>query len=106
MLWSASQDPKVYQSNVAENAIFVLPFSSGVLDKAQCIEMVSKNDYAWDIFKFENVKMVVENDHFVVMVYLGTASKPSQSYRALVSSTYVKREGAWMLLFHQQTPIS
>jgi hypothetical protein len=28
-----------------------------------------------------------------------------ERYRALVSSGYVKRNGSWKMMFHQQTPL-
>jgi hypothetical protein len=32
------------------------------------------------------------------------ARRDEQEYSALMSSTYVRREDGWKLVFHQQTP--
>jgi hypothetical protein len=40
-----------------------------------------------------------------VVVYTVTAQRAGEeAYQAVMSSTFVRREGAWKLAFHQQTP--
>ncbi len=38
------------------------------------------------------------------MTYGAVAQRDSQTYSALMSSVYVRREDEWKLTFHQQTP--
>lgn len=39
-----------------------------------------------------------------LVTYEAKASRAGQTYAALVSSGYAKREDGWKLVFHQQTP--
>jgi hypothetical protein len=42
-----------------------------------------------------------------LLTYRASAVRGGEErYRALVSSAYVKRDGAWKLAFHQQTPLA
>ncbi|MDX1646553.1 MAG: hypothetical protein R3304_05380 [Longimicrobiales bacterium] len=52
-----------------------------------------------------NVELQEVTDTVSVLVYEARATRgtPGTDYRAFVSSVYVKREAAWMLVFHQQT---
>lgn len=43
----------------------------------------------------------------VLLTYrAGAVRGEGEGYRALVSRRYVKRDGAWKMMFHQQTPLA
>ena len=45
-------------------------------------------------------------DDVAIITYRAAAEREgSEQYRARVSSGYVKRDGAWRMVFHQQTPL-
>jgi hypothetical protein len=43
---------------------------------------------------------------FAIICYESSARKADRSYRALVSSGYVRRGEDWKMAFHQQTPLT
>lgn len=40
-----------------------------------------------------------------ILTYHATAKRDGSPYKALVSSGYVRRDGGWKMMFHQQTPV-
>lgn len=62
-----------------------------------------------DVVRWRDVEIDVEGllqpePTVAILTYRVQAMRDGSSYRALVSSLYVQRDGAWKMAFHQQTP--
>lgn len=95
--------PDFYEEKMAPEACMVFPPPAGVLrgeailaglrqgPRWQSVEMTERSETAWG--------------GTVVLVYRATGTRPGAGpHVALCSSTYVRTDGGWKLLFHQQTP--
>lgn len=104
--WNASTDPEFYRTCVADEAVFVLPFGTGIYSKADAIKQVSANQDPWINVRFSQEHLVEINGEAVMFTYQGTAVKAQAGtiYEALVTSVYRLEKGQLLLLLHQQTP--
>lgn len=82
----------------------LMAFSFGVLSREATIDAVGSAP-PWESFDIEDARVVVLTDDSGVVVYRVTARRAGQDpYRAVISSTFVRRDARWKLAFHQQTP--
>src|SRR5258708_2693837 len=104
--WNASTDAEFYQTNVADEATFVLPFGTGIYSKAEAIEQVSSNQDPWTNIRFSQEKLLEVSGGAVILTNRPAASKAkaATTYQALVTSVYRLEKGQWLLVLHQQTP--
>jgi hypothetical protein len=100
--WHAGGDPGFYERHVADDGRCV--FGMGILDKPATLEAVA-DATPWVEVLFDDVETVELDDGCVALVYAADAADDEgHEYRAMVTSVYVRREGAWQLALHQQTP--
>jgi hypothetical protein len=91
-----------YREHLAADALMAFPF--GVIDREQAIEAMESAP-PWAEFEMRDPRVVALTEGSGVVVYSVVARRDGQEpYSAVVSSTYVLRNGAWKLAFHQQTP--
>jgi hypothetical protein len=91
-----------YREHLAAGALMAFPF--GVIDRAQAIEAMEAAP-PWAEFEMRDPRVVALTDASGVVVYSVVARRAGEEpYRAIVSSTFVREDGAWKLAFHQQTP--
>ena len=59
----------------------------------------------WATFELIDPRVIELTDDSGVVVYRAKAQRAGEeSYSAMMSSTFVRRDGRWLLAFHQQTP--
>jgi hypothetical protein len=93
-----------YEREMVEEAVMVLPMPV-VLDKAEAVAAMSQAQ-PWASFRIQEPQLIRLGPDSAALVYRATAEREgSPPYRALMTSTYVRRSGAWKLALHQQTPL-
>ena len=98
-LASASAD--AYRRHLAEEALVVIP--GHVLDRDGCIEAIEQSP-GWDEWQIAEPHALELGDDAAVLSYRWTSRRGDSRYAALMSSVYARRDGAWRLVLHQQTP--
>lgn len=92
-----------YRDNLADDAL--MAFSFGVLGRGAAIEAMEQAP-PWATFELVDPRVVELTDGSGVVVYRANAQRAGEEpYSAVISSTFVRRDGRWLLAFHQQTPV-
>ncbi|WP_069301081.1 nuclear transport factor 2 family protein [Neptunicoccus sediminis] len=95
--------PDFYESSMASDARMVFPSPVGILAGNEIVEALKKGP-RWLSVDFEQKTETGLGDT-IVLAYKATGKRVGEdSYIALCASTYVKSDGRWVLLAHQQTP--
>ncbi len=101
--WTGGLDSA--RATTAKGAVTIFPYPAGIL----------QGDAIWDRLKtgspWRSVSMTDRNftrqGDVVVLAYRASAEKPDAAiYEALCASTYLRDEGKWLRMSHQQTPVS
>jgi hypothetical protein len=59
----------------------------------------------WSTFELSDVRVIEHAPDSAIVTYLAEAQREGATpYRALMSTAYVRRDGRWRLVLHQQTP--
>ena len=66
--------------------------------------LASMGGAPWSWFELEDQQVLALGADGAVVAHGVLAVREGTEYSALVSSAYVRRDGAWRLAFHQQTP--
>jgi hypothetical protein len=91
-----------YREHLTENAL--MAFSFGVMSRDAAIDAIEAAP-PWSTFEIADPRVVVLREDCGIVVYAVTAQRAGDApYSAVVSSTFVRDDGAWKLAFHQQTP--
>ena len=91
-----------YRTCLTDDALMVVP--GLVVDRATFLEAAA-GDASWLSFQVEEPRVVELTRDCAVVQYVGRGRRQGQpEYVALMSSIYVRRDGAWKLAYHQQTP--
>ena len=91
-----------YREHLADDAL--MAFAFGVMSREDAIAAIEAAP-PWSSFEIAEPRAVRLTDDSGVLVYGVTAQRAGdEPYRATISSTFVRRDGAWRLAFHQQTP--
>jgi hypothetical protein len=103
-LWNA--DEEFYRDTLSEDAVMVFPEPTGVLDRSSVLESLGGAD-RWRRIEFEDERLVEVDDAVVQLVYRAVAERSGDGseYTAFITTTYVRTNGSWRLVSHQQTPI-
>ena len=107
-LWRDERD--FWLSGVAEAArkldgscLMVLG-AAGILDRAGVIGALQSGPRWQELTIAE--RSSVETDEVVVLAYHATARRPgADAYRALCTTTWIRRHSDWRILQHQRTPV-
>jgi hypothetical protein len=97
-------DAEFYRQSMTDDAVMVFPLPAGVLSREPAIEAVGRGP-RWSQVRMDNVKAVRLSNEAVLLTYEAHAERAAGRYATLASSAYARRDGAWKLAFHQQTPI-
>lgn len=100
LLWTGGGD--AYRETLLDEALLIVPHQ--VLDKGETVAAIEAAA-RWDEVRFEDPNVVPLGADAAVVSYKGVGNQGDVIYEALVSSTYVRRDGAWRLAFHHQTPL-
>lgn len=98
----ARGDGAVYRRVLTEDAIVVVP--GAVLDADACVRAMDASP-GWDSTELTDPRMVRLSDGCASVVYTFTGVRAGERYRAVLTSTYVVRDGVPRLAVHQQTPV-
>ena len=83
----------------------LLPGGMKVDDRSKAVEMMSGQP--WDWYRIEDARVQVLTDDVATVLYTAAAQHgDADVYSAQMASTYVRRDGAWRLATHVQTPIA
>ena len=109
-LWALEEDfwlggAEVYRRHLADEAVMLFP--GMVLQRADTIASIESAP-RWASVSFADQQVLQLVPDAVVLIYRASASREQQDapYAALVSSVYARRDGAWKLIVHQQSPDS
>ncbi len=103
--WEALADGRggeYYRENLADGAL--MAFSFGVMDRLAAIAAMEQAP-PWARFELIDPRVIELTEDCGVVVYRANAQRAGEEpYSAMISSTFVQRDGRWLLAFHQQTP--
>ena len=89
-----------YADLMADDGLMVFP--GMVLGKEQTLAAIEAAP-PWASYELADVRVIDAAADAALVTYRATASGDGE-YRALMTSAYVKRDGGWRLVLHQQTP--
>ena len=92
-----------FYGRVLDDAVVMLLPGGMRLDDRDAI-LQSMGGAPWTSYELEDPEVVALGADGAVVVYGVRAVRDGAEYSALVSSAYARRDGAWRLAFHQQTP--
>lgn len=106
-LWA--NDASFYEANLSDEAMLVFP-DTGPIAKAVAVEAIHTENAEgrrWAEVHFDEIRSLRLTDDAYLLTYRVAArwKHESAKFLALASSVYIKRDGVWKLVFHQQTPI-
>jgi ketosteroid isomerase-like protein len=103
--WHAAADLAFYREHMDADALMVFPAPFGVLNAGQVLEAVAQNT-PWTRVEMRETKVTTAGDTAVVAYRAYAEKEDGSSYSTYAGSVYVRRDDAWKLVFHQQTPIT
>ena len=93
-----------YEMHLHGQARMILP-GVGILDRASILQSLREAPRWADIRMHD--RAFVETGGFVFLAYAATAQREGeQPYRAVCGSAYLCDRDAWVMITHQQTPVS
>jgi hypothetical protein len=93
-----------YQDVFVDEGLMLFP--TGALSKADVLQGLASAP-PWDSYQLRHLRVLPLSDGTASVVYAVEARRAGQPpYRAVMSSTYVWRQGTWKLALHTQTPTS
>jgi hypothetical protein len=101
--WTAGAE--FYRSHVDGQCLLAFAEMAGLMSNRQVAATVTDGP-RWTDLAVEEVGFLQLADDVALLTYRASARRAGgDPYRAVVSSAYVRRDGAWKLAFHQQTPL-
>lgn len=102
--WRSAGDRERYAEHLSADAIHVFP-KWGLAERDAVLAGVADAD-AWQSFTIEDPQALAVGEDAVALVYRACARRRGeQLYVAAITSVYRRRDGAWELVLHQQTPL-
>ena len=106
-LWT--NDAAFYESHLIDESLLVFP-ETRVMTRSIAVEAIlaeNAEGRRWAEVQFDDVRSLQLADDAALLTYrvAGRWEHEEAKSLALASSVYVKRDGAWKLAFHQQTPL-
>ena len=103
--WDALSGPNgaaFYDELMADDGLMLFP--GMVLDKRTTLAAI-RGAAPWARFELSDVRVIEPTPDCAIVAYSATAQRPGESeYRAVMSSSYARRDGRWRLVLHQQSP--
>jgi Domain of unknown function (DUF4440) len=91
-----------YGALLTDDALMVVP--GFIVDKAMFVQSVD-SEASWTSFTVAEPRLTSLTPDAAILVYRARGRRTGRpDYVALMSSVYVKRDGQWRLVHHQQTP--
>ena len=100
-LWSGGQSE--YRNTLDNDCLVAFTEMAGVSSRDQIASQAKAR-------RFSDVNIDVDGllrptDDVAILTYHVHALREKMPYDAVVSSGYVRRDGVWKMMFHQQTPL-
>jgi hypothetical protein len=103
-LWRGG--PETFLENLDEECLIAFTGMAGVLDREQIAGTVAEGD-RWRDVRIDTRGLVQPTEGTAILTYEARAVRgEGETYNALVSSAYARRNGSWKMVFHQQTPLA
>lgn len=110
-LWSLERQfwlsgAEFYERTLAPQVLMVFPPPVGILDRAATVDSIG-SAARWQNVSFTEQQLVAAKSDTVVLAYAAHADRGGEDsrYAAQCSSVYVRDDGGWRLVLHQQTPM-
>jgi hypothetical protein len=103
--WESAGNPDFYQDRFADDG--VMAFHVGVMTKPDVVaSMVGSPE--WASYTIDDPVVIAISDDVASLTYTTTAlpQDSDEGYRAALTSVYARRDGEWVLVLHQQTPLA
>ena len=102
--WEAAGDRRFYEENMSDNGLLIFAGAGAIVDKPSVLPMI-ENSEPWASYELENVRLIRLGDDAAAIIYSAKGDRAdSAEYRANITSVYVRHDGNWKLVLHQQTP--
>ena len=99
-------DDSFYREHLDDKCLVAFTEMAGLMSKEDIAGMIKKDPQRWSDLKLEEKGFVQPADGVALLSYRASARRGNgDPYNAVVTSGYVKRNGAWKMAFHQQTPL-
>ena len=100
--WTGGKD--YYLQHVDRDCLLAFKDMAGVHGREEIAEMTGQN--RWKAIEIEDKGFVAPTPDTAILTYEAHGTRASgETYDALVSTSYVRRDGEWKMSFHQQTPL-
>ena len=93
-----------YRGALDDDCLLAFATMAGVSSRAEVAEQADPN--RWRNLDIDVEGFLQPTDDVALVTYRASAVRGNEPYEARVSSGYVRRGGAWKLMFHQQTPLA
>ena len=101
-LWSGGKAE--YQRTLDDDCLVAFTEMAGVSSREKIAAQA--NGSRWHDVNLEVEGFLQPTDDVAVLTYRASATRENaEPYEARVSSGYVRRNGGWKMMFHQQTPL-
>jgi hypothetical protein len=98
-------DEAFYRANVDQSCLVAFTEMAGVMGNAEVAATVGAGS-RWSDLEITEKGFLQPSGDVAIVSYEARAQRPDgRSYRALVSSGYVRRGSSWKMMFHAQTPL-
>jgi hypothetical protein len=92
-----------YREHLAEDFLMLVP-GPGVVSRAETVRGIEAGPRWLELETGEERLLHLGPDARLLCYEARARRAGGEGYSALVASVYVRREGAWKLVFHQQSP--
>lgn len=94
---------ETFRSTMADGAIMVFPYPAGILQGETIVEGV-KSAPRWRSVVMRDRKLNIRGS-VAVLAYKAEAEREGAPIQTMLcASTYLREDGGWRLMSHQQTP--
>ena len=101
-LWTGG--PDAYRNHLDDECLVAFTGMAGVSTREEIAGTAAGG--RWRDLEIDVKGLVRPSDDVAILTYEASAARDgAEEYRALVSSGYARRDGAWKLVFHQQAPL-
>ena len=100
-LWSGGKAE--YQRTLDEKCLIAFTEMAGVSSRDEIADQAGAN--RWQDLEITVEGFLQPTDDVAILTYHASAEAKGEPYEARVSSGYVRRNGGWKMMFHQQTPL-
>ena len=102
--WTGGAD--YYRQNLDDLCVTVFTEMAGAFKREEIAGMIADTD-RWRDLQLDVKGCLEPAPGFAILIYAVKATrKNNEAYAAAVTSAYVKRNGAWKMVLHQQTPLA